>query len=274
MTDQTPSRRAGLRDDLARAIHRYDRDHLLSRNDIPSKHHRGEADAVLALLYREWPWLKAGAEELEQARAELRQHAEAESAAAAAGSYALRAERAEAQRDQLAALVRTFLDPDPCRPDRDDDCRAHGWRCPRSRAREVLDALDDGPAIAQPERWLHVTFTSPHETTANTSALAIADHLTAEFDGVSMRITTNAVEAGPSCSPGAEETEPNNPAATEATGLRTRVTALYEQWVKAGPPPLGTPMARWWDRRLVEFRAEINGPTEQQRTTPNNPAGA
>lgn len=58
-----PSRRAGLRDDIALAIHRYDREHLLSRSNIPSKHHRGEADAVLALLYRKWPWLQAEAEE-------------------------------------------------------------------------------------------------------------------------------------------------------------------------------------------------------------------
>lgn len=41
---------ATLRDRIADAIHRYDRDHLLSRNGIPSKHHYGEADAVLAVL--------------------------------------------------------------------------------------------------------------------------------------------------------------------------------------------------------------------------------
>lgn len=33
----------------------------------------------------------------------------------------------------------------------------------------------------------------------------------------------------------------------------TRVTGLYEQWVKAGPPPLGTLIARWWDKRLAEM---------------------
>jgi len=31
------------------------------------------------------------------------------------------------------------------------------------------------------------------------------------------------------------------------------VAALYEQWVKAGPPPLGTLIARWWDKRLAEM---------------------
>ena len=49
-----------------------------------------------------------------------------------------------------------------------------------------------------------------------------------------------------------------------------RVTDLYERWVKAGPPPLGTPMARWWDRRLVELHEAIrptrhdDGPTVRE----------
>ncbi|MEH0552548.1 hypothetical protein [Streptomyces sp. B21-101] len=44
-------------------------------------------------------------------------------------------------------------------------------------------------------------------------------------------------------------------ARAEATAVRIR--ALYEQWVKAGPPPLGTSMSRWWDRRLVELHDAI-----------------
>ncbi|MFD7016081.1 hypothetical protein [Streptomyces sp. NPDC059928] len=39
-----------LRRQIARALHRYDYEHDLSRNDIPSEHHFGEADAVLAVL--------------------------------------------------------------------------------------------------------------------------------------------------------------------------------------------------------------------------------
>lgn len=54
----------------------------------------------------------------------------------------------------------------------------------------------------------------------------------------------------------------------------TRVQALYEQWVKAGPPPLGTPTSRWWDRRLAELHAAIPPPTNQPEhhtgTTPAN----
>ncbi|MFD9444973.1 hypothetical protein [Streptomyces sp. NPDC060001] len=36
-----------------------------------------------------------------------------------------------------------------------------------------------------------------------------------------------------------------------------RVIALYERWVKAGPPPLGVSLARWWDKRLVELHEAI-----------------
>ncbi|WP_406156926.1 hypothetical protein [Streptomyces canus] len=51
------------------------------------------------------------------------------------------------------------------------------------------------------------------------------------------------------------------------------VIALYEQWVKAGPPPLGASMARWWDMRLAELHRALTGPAEQPaRTTPNNPS--
>jgi hypothetical protein len=37
-----------------------------------------------------------------------------------------------------------------------------------------------------------------------------------------------------------------------------RVRALADQWVKAGPPPLGTPIARWWDGRLVELNVALD----------------
>ena len=42
----------------------------------------------------------------------------------------------------------------------------------------------------------------------------------------------------------------------------TRVIDLYEQWVKAGPPPLGTLIARWWDKRLVELHHAIRPPEQ------------
>ena len=44
----------------------------------------------------------------------------------------------------------------------------------------------------------------------------------------------------------------------------SRVIALYEQWVQAGPPPLGTSISRWWNARLVEMRAALS-PSDQPR---------
>lgn len=45
----------------------------------------------------------------------------------------------------------------------------------------------------------------------------------------------------------------------------TRVIELYERWTKAGPPPLGTLMARWWDARLVELHDAIVPPTARHQ---------
>ncbi|MEU3283364.1 hypothetical protein, partial [Streptomyces antibioticus] len=48
-----------LRKRIAHAIHRYDNHHALSGNDIPSRHHYGEADLVLAALKPELDALDA-----------------------------------------------------------------------------------------------------------------------------------------------------------------------------------------------------------------------
>lgn len=56
MTD-TPSGRLGLRDELVAALGQID-------TVPPVAHRRQQADNVLTLLYREWPWLRAQAEDL------------------------------------------------------------------------------------------------------------------------------------------------------------------------------------------------------------------
>ncbi len=48
-----------------------------------------------------------------------------------------------------------------------------------------------------------------------------------------------------------------------AEGNVSRVIDLYERWVAAGPPPLGTSISRWWDARLVELHAALDPPKEQ-----------
>lgn len=56
---------------------------------------------------------------------------------------------------------------------------------------------------------------------------------------------------------------------TELAGVR----ALHERWIKAGPPPLGQSISRWWDRRLAELGAALRseeqpGPAAAQATEP------
>lgn len=45
----------------------------------------------------------------------------------------------------------------------------------------------------------------------------------------------------------------------------SRVIALHERWVKAGPPPIGTSISRWWDKRLVELHDAILPPAPEQQ---------
>ncbi|MET9304960.1 hypothetical protein ABZX68_06425 [Streptomyces cellulosae] len=57
-TQAAPSLRAGLRDEIVKALGRI-------TTVPPVAHRREQADHVLAVLYREWPWLRAEAEDAE-----------------------------------------------------------------------------------------------------------------------------------------------------------------------------------------------------------------
>ncbi|MFJ8844316.1 hypothetical protein ACIRFF_15590 [Streptomyces cyaneofuscatus] len=48
--------------------------------------------------------------------------------------------------------------------------------------------------------------------------------------------------------------------------LHTRLTELHASWLKAGGPPLGTSINRWWDQRLLELAAALtpDRPTEER----------
>lgn len=48
----------------------------------------------------------------------------------------------------------------------------------------------------------------------------------------------------------------------KAEAATARVRALEASWVKAGPPPLGVSVSRWWDARLIELRTALNGPDQ------------
>lgn len=61
-------------------------------------------------------------------------------------------------------------------------------------------------------------------------------------------------DAAPTVTDWEQQKQRADRAETALAGVR----ALRDRWVKAGPPPLGVPMSRWWDKRLVELHAALN----------------
>ncbi|MFD9564396.1 hypothetical protein [Streptomyces sp. NPDC059994] len=86
MADGTPVQiatapSASLRQQIAKALHRYDYEHGLSRNDIPSRHHFGEADAILDVRDQELERLRARHAALKRAHIALAEQAAKDQAA-------------------------------------------------------------------------------------------------------------------------------------------------------------------------------------------------
>lgn len=153
-----PSLRVGLRDEIVNALGRI-------KTTPPIAHRQEQADHVLAVLYREWPWLRAEAEDTVLTQAGLR-----EQIAEAIGRVDL--------------LV---------------------W--PRAKRLEAADAV--------------------------LSLILPATRITAAL-------------------------------ARDSEATVQRVITLHEQWLKAGPPPLGTSVSRWWDRRLAELHKALLNPTTEK----------
>jgi hypothetical protein len=105
-----------LRQRIARAIHRYDNQHALAGNDMPSAHHYGEADAVLAVLADEPATVRDAARTASGQQPEptvadaqdmlCRMHADAGLPAPAVGQLA---EAQAADKALLTAAERQFL---------------------------------------------------------------------------------------------------------------------------------------------------------------------
>jgi hypothetical protein len=136
MTDQ-PS----LRQRVARAIHRYDYDRMLSGNDMPSKHHYGEADFVLAELRAE---LAASGAVLPAAdRAALRDHIAA--AVQPLLMDTLPKPIAAVRADEIADAVLAVL---PAPADRAAVLRDFLWRLEQSAGGAAAEKfLDDNPEL-------------------------------------------------------------------------------------------------------------------------------
>lgn len=207
-----PSRRTGLRDQLAAALYERERPprdpawadaYAMDREVFEPM-----ADTVLAVLYREWPWLRAEAEDAwtppppGSTREQLPDHLLALLDIPAYTSTAC---------ETAGLLSREMVKRTRQRIELGEHCDRLHERCRRNQ----------------------------------------------KFTGALCACFCHDGQAAPA------------PAATEATD---RVTNLYESWLAAGTPPLGVPLARWWDRRLAELRDAIRADAEQSaRTAGNNP---
>ncbi|MBP5870887.1 hypothetical protein QBB33_34910 [Streptomyces scabiei] len=119
MTDTTdhPSRRAGLRDEIVKALGRI-------TTVPPVAHRRAQADHVLGVLYREWPWLRAEAE--------------------AAASVVVPAADRAALRDRIAEVLwpLTDWDGDQLNAERAADAVLSVLPAPADRAAVLTEAAD------------------------------------------------------------------------------------------------------------------------------------
>jgi hypothetical protein len=116
-----------------------------------------------------------------------------------------------------------------------------GWHCPDSRCRYWQD-------------WAHAFMADPETWPTPPAAEPDIDHALAFGEPVALQLA-----ALPNNGEQPRRTTPDNSATSSDTPdnpLRD-VIDLYERWLAAGPPPIGTLMARWWDRRLAELRTAI-----------------
>jgi hypothetical protein len=146
MTDTTdhPSRRAGLRDEIAQALEAADYRLDMKRGDL--------ADTIMPVLYREWLWLRAEAEDASVVVPAADRAALVEAAAQAirdaacpGGDCPLTEEECADQRIQPAAWERGVLSEVYGRPEWFADAVLSRLPAPADRAavlREVLAALD------------------------------------------------------------------------------------------------------------------------------------
>jgi hypothetical protein len=186
MTDQpTPSRRAGLHDEIVRALGQI-------KTIPPVAHRREQADHVLELLYREWPWLRAEADD-------------------------------PPLRDQLAAAIRALGKSET------------ELAALRQVARGYCPNCGRGDAAPSVEDWERERQRADSAEEGARRALAQRQEM-------------------------AEERYAWQQRGDRAEAALARVGDLQERWLKAGPPPLGVSMSRWWDARLIELQAALNTP--------------
>jgi hypothetical protein len=227
-----------LRQRVARAIHRYDNQNALSGNDIPSKHHYGEADFVLTELRSEL-----------DALAELRQVARGYCPECGRGDAAPTVEDWEGQKrraDQAEELLRVAHDTS----NRSEAERARAVQRAEQAERKAAAmeaAMQSTAADALKHRGCH------RDLMAQCQRAERAEAAVAEYEN---RITWHTTCE--SCARVLDSSIRETERAERAEAALARVQALADRWVKAGPPPLGASMARWWDMRLAELHTALN----------------
>lgn len=136
--EPTPSQRPGLRDDITRTLREHGMVHL--GDQVPADEYDCCSDAVLTLLYREWPWLRAETEERDQ------------SAATLAAITAEAARRGTISIDGIRKIARQQATPpaprDPC-----PYCEASSERIPRAElGQHIAEQHPDVKATPAKER--------------------------------------------------------------------------------------------------------------------------
>lgn len=121
------------------------------------------------------------------------------------------------------------------------------------------DGRDDQPEDGRPWPWLRLSVVEDGVVIDVVINPVQARHLAAQL--VAWADSTQEQQL----------TEPR-PTASEITddqldalhAALDRVRALRAAWIAAGPPPIGTSVSRWWDRRLVQLDTALDEPEEQQ----------
>ncbi|MGW0584384.1 hypothetical protein ACWD25_52765 [Streptomyces sp. NPDC002920] len=161
---------------------------------------------------------------------------------------------------ELAAVIRSHPGAIPYRPQLDEDGGFWWDTRDRDAAADLIDpARGEAPAVSSSGRaaLLHETALSDTERRILDYALNLAEEeMLARGDDEAELEALKALRRV-----AAEE----QPAETQ-DGAVNRVIDLYGRWVKAGAPPLGTLMSRWWDIRLAELHAAILPPEQQLGT--------
>lgn len=133
----------------------------------------------------------------------------------------------------------------------------------RAAARSYCPTCGRGDAAPTVEHWEQQKQRADRAEAALARVQALADEYPA---GIDTALIHEALDQ-PAPAPAATEATERDKTTRVFAALHrsaeqdvSRVIALYEQWVKAGAPPIGTSMSRWWDARLVELHHAIHPP--------------